>query len=188
MILALLTEGDMHPYEMQRLLRARGDERLVSLQNGTFYHQIATLVDDGLISDVAVEREGNRPTRTVYTLLPAGAAAVTAWTADRLARTDREADFRVALAEAHNLPRDQVAELVERRCAMLRDALDELESGVGAARQRGVDAQYLIELDRDIALRRADLAWTDTMLATLTDGSLHWGTPSTTHPRRKDDE
>ena len=35
MVLALLREDDMHPYEMIRLMRQRHDDRIVSLTNGT---------------------------------------------------------------------------------------------------------------------------------------------------------
>lgn len=187
MILATLAEGDMHPYEMQRLLRSRGDERLVSLQNGTFYHQIAALLADGFITEASVERDGNRPQRTVYTLLPAGIAAVEAWCRDRLARTDSDADFRVALAEAHNLPRLEVARLLDGRIDALRAELATIDDGVSAARSRAVDEQYLVELDRDMALRRADITWTSGLRDAIADGSLPWGVPGAP-AHRKDDE
>ena len=35
MVLALLREDDMHPYEMIRLMRHRHDDRIVSVTNGT---------------------------------------------------------------------------------------------------------------------------------------------------------
>ena len=43
MVLALLGEGDMHPYEMIRLMRIRRDDRLVTITNGTMYHTVARL-------------------------------------------------------------------------------------------------------------------------------------------------
>ncbi len=184
MILATLAEGDMHPYEMQRLLRSRGDERLVSLQNGTFYHQIAALLADGFIAEASVERDGNRPQRTVYTLLPAGVAAVEAWCRDRLARTDSDADFRVALAEAHNLPRDEVVRLLDVRVTSLRTELAALDDGVGAARARAVGEQFLVELDRDMVLRQADITWTIGLRDAIADGTLAWGAPGAPAPRK----
>ena len=51
MVLALLDEGDMHPYEMIRLLRIRRDDRLVPLTNGTMYHTVARLERAGLIAE-----------------------------------------------------------------------------------------------------------------------------------------
>ena len=63
-VLGLLREGDMHPYEMRRLIRERRDDRLVSIANGTFYHAVGRLERDGLIVRVGVDRQGARPERT----------------------------------------------------------------------------------------------------------------------------
>ena len=114
MLLATLREGDMHPYEMLRLLRDRRDDRLVPLQKGTIYHTIARLEREGLVAEVGVDRDGNRPERTTYRLLDAGRDAVDAWVRVELPQIDRPGDFRVALAEAHNLDRDDVVALLDQ--------------------------------------------------------------------------
>ena len=64
MVLALLGEGDMHPYEMIRLMRFRRDDRLVAITNGTMYHTVGRLEKAGLVTEVGVDRDGNRPERT----------------------------------------------------------------------------------------------------------------------------
>ena len=79
MVLALLLEGDMHPYEMVRLMRARRDERLLAVTNGTLYHTVGRLQRGGLIDEVGTDREGNRPERTTYTLTDAGRDALIGW-------------------------------------------------------------------------------------------------------------
>ena len=105
MVLALLREGDMHPYEMIRLMRARRDDRLLTITNGTLYHTVARLERAGLLDEVGIDREGNRPERTTYTLTDAGHDVVGDWVRRELSRIDRPAEFRIALAEAHNLDR-----------------------------------------------------------------------------------
>ena len=97
MVLALLGEGDMHPYEMIRLMRMRRDDRLVAITNGTVYHTVGRLERAGLVAEVGVDREGNRPERTTYTVTDAGASTVVEWVRRELPRTDRPAEFRVAL-------------------------------------------------------------------------------------------
>src|SRR5690242_7590171 len=89
MLLGLLGEGDMHPYEMIRLLRIRRDDRLVTITNGTVYHTVARLERAGLVAEVGVDREGNRPERTTYTVTDAGARAAIEWVRRELPRTDR---------------------------------------------------------------------------------------------------
>src|SRR4051812_46747860 len=105
MILALLGEGDMHPYEMMRLMRQRRDDRFVTVTNGTLYHTVGRLQREGLVAEVRVDRAGNRPERTTYSVTDAGIRAVSEWVRRALARIDDPAEFRVALAEAHNLDR-----------------------------------------------------------------------------------
>ncbi|MCB0891037.1 MAG: PadR family transcriptional regulator, partial [Propionibacteriaceae bacterium] len=104
MLLALLHEGDMHPYEMIRLLRLRHDDRLVPVTNGTVYHTVGRLQKLGLLAEQGVDREGNRPERTTYRVTEAGRNMVPEWVRAELPRIDRPEQFRVALSEAHNLP------------------------------------------------------------------------------------
>lgn len=175
MALALLREGDMHPYEMMRLLRERREDRLVSLQKGTFYHTVGRLERDGLVAEIGVDRHGNRPERTTYTLTPAGRRAVETWVRTELPRIDRESEFRVALAEAHNLERDEVVALLRQRRALLVALRDDLRGGLRDAAGRGVPVQFIVETERHAALLDAELAWQDALHARLVDGSLPWG-------------
>ncbi|MFG6444424.1 PadR family transcriptional regulator [Microbacterium sp. P06] len=175
MVLALLREGDMHPYEMMRLLRHRRDDRLVRIQNGTFYHTIARLERDGLLAEVGVDRDGNRPERTTYRLADPGGDLVAEWVRRELPRIDRPLEFRIALAEAHNLDRVEVGELLATRRGLLADHLDELRDDLAGAATRSVPGQFLVEVQRESALLAADLIWLDALLAALADGSLPWG-------------
>lgn len=187
MILALLREGDMHPYEMIRLLKERHDDRLVTLQNGTFYHQVASLVRDGFIAEVGVDRDGNRPERTTYTILDDGSDAIAAWVRSRLGRVDKPTDFRVALAEAHNLERAEVVTLLRQRVAALQTIHDFQRTGLDAALAESIDPQFMIEAQRDNALILADIAWTQTLCDTIADPAYAWGLPSDEHRQAKHD-
>ena len=175
MVLALLREGDMHPYEMMRLLRHRRDDRLVSIQNGTFYHTVGRLERAGLLAEVGVDRDGNRPERTTYTLTDSGRDVVLEWVRRELPRIDRTAEFRVALAEAHNLPREEVVGLLSERRTALAANLEMHVRGLADADGRGVPHQYLVELDREAALLEAELAWLDRLRVRLSDSSMPWG-------------
>lgn len=175
MILALLREDDMHPYEMIRLMRQRRDDRIVAVTNGTMYHTVARLERCGLLAEVGVDRDGNRPERTTYTLTDAGRTAVVQWVHRELPLLDRPAQFRVALAEAHNLPREEVvARLRERVAAITAEHAmrrDEREKGLAA----GVPDQYLIELERDAVLLGSELTWLRTLIERVADTEYPWG-------------
>jgi len=175
MILATLREADMHTYELVRLLKERRDDRLVPLQKGTIYHTVARLERDGLLAEVGVDRDGNRPERTTYMLLDAGRRAVEEWVRAELPQVDRPSDFRVALSEAHNLERDEVVALLDRRRAMLAASIDEHRAGLEYAAERDTPEQFMVEIQRQAALLDAELAWQDTLRARLADRTLPWG-------------
>ena len=175
MVLSMLREDAMHPYEMIRLMRLRRDDRILSLTNGTFYHTVARLERAGLIASTGVDRDGNRPERTTYALTPAGSGAATAWVRRELVRTGRPTEFRVALAEAHDLARDEVIALLEGRRDLLRADAAELTLALAEARATGLPDQYLVEADRESALAAADLAWLDAFLGRLRDPDTIWG-------------
>ena len=175
MVLALLRESDMHPYEMVRLLRARHDDRLITVTNGTLYHTVARLQRAGLLDEVGTDREGNRPERTTYTLTEAGREAVVAGVRRSLPRIDREPDARVALAESHNLDRDDAVALLQERREALAASYVLHHDGLAAARTKGVPPQVLVEIERQEALLDAELRWLDSLLTRLDGDELRWG-------------
>ena len=178
MILALLREGDMHPYEMIRLMRQRRDDRLVTITNGTFYHTVGRLERAGLLAEVGVDRHGNRPERTTYALTAQGRASVGEWVRRELPRIDRPGEFRIALAEAHNLDRDEVIALLRTRRGALAAAQIELAAGRATAGLREVPEQYLLEVERELAVLTADLGWLDALTARLERHDFPWGAPA----------
>ncbi|ALG83452.1 PadR family transcriptional regulator [Gordonia phthalatica] len=182
MVLALLREDDMHPYEMVRVLKRRRDDRMVSITNGTLYHTVGRLHEQQLVVEVGVDREGNRPERTTYSLTEAGRGAVVDWVRTQLPQNTHPDRFRVALAEAHNLDRTEVISLLTQRRDALTADLDTHLAGLGSAADRGVPDQFLVEVDRQRHLIQTDLAWTENLLTRLADPAFAWGVTEDTPP------
>lgn len=175
-LLALLREDPMHPYEMMRLMRHRQDHRMVPFTNGTVYHTVTRLEKCGLIAEVGVDRDGNRPERTTYALTDAGNAAITDWVRRELPSLGRSAEFRVALAEAHNLGRDEVLTLLRTRLAALAVECGEYRDALAGARGNASLEQYLIEADRRSVLLQADHDWLAAFIERLARPDFVWGT------------
>jgi DNA-binding PadR family transcriptional regulator len=184
MVLALLREGDMHPYEMIRLMRQRRDDRLVTITNGTLYHTVARLERAGLLAEIGIDRDGNRPERTTYALDPTGREAVDEWVRRELPRVDRPAEFRIAVAESHNLERADVIALLRARRAALLAERDVHRDGLAAARAKEVPEQFLVEVERQAALLEADLRWQDDLIDRLQSSLVPWGPNSITPSER----
>ncbi|MBS1672912.1 MAG: PadR family transcriptional regulator [Actinobacteria bacterium] len=175
MVLALLREGDMHPYEMVRLLRARRGDRMLTITTGALYHTVGRLHEQGLIEEVGVDRAGNRPERTTYSVTEAGSAAVGTWVRHELGGVSRLATFRVALAEAHNLDRAEAVDLLTQRLVLLREELAAIAAIREKADARGVPAQYTIELARHQVLLEAEVAWFDDLIPRIASPDFAWG-------------
>ncbi len=79
MILALLAERPMHPYEMQRLMIARGDDKVVRVQRGSLYPAVERLEAAGLVEHEITEKTGRRPERTVYRITAKGQDTAVEW-------------------------------------------------------------------------------------------------------------
>src|SRR5512142_2898145 len=71
-VLRLLQERDMHPYEMQQVIRDRCIDHVVKVRAGSLYHTIERLHRSGLIQPMETGREGRRPERTVYAITEPG--------------------------------------------------------------------------------------------------------------------
>ena len=175
MVLALLSEGEMHPYEMARLLRARRDDRIIPISNGTLYHTVSRLHAHELLEEVGVDRDGNRPERTTYAVTPAGTDAVRDWVRRELGGSRRQTPFRVALAEAHNIDRAEAVDLLTQRVALLRQELDTIGVALDGAATRGVLEQYVLEASRHRILLQAEVDWLDTLIPRIAFPDFAWG-------------
>src|ERR671930_2404586 len=72
-VLFMLSGGPLHPYEMQRRMKAWGKEQVVNLaQRANLYKTIDRLHQAGLIAVRQTERDQRFPERTVYELTEAG--------------------------------------------------------------------------------------------------------------------
>ena len=70
-ILGLLRERPLYGYEIKHIIEDHmGDWTNIAF--GSIYFALKKLAEEGFVERAAVEREGNRPSRTVYQLTPAG--------------------------------------------------------------------------------------------------------------------
>ncbi|WP_406001852.1 PadR family transcriptional regulator [Streptomyces sp. NBC_00829] len=119
-VLVLLSERPTHPYEIAQTIRQRGKENSVKVNLGSLYTVVQNLEKHGLVEVTAVQRQGNRPERTLYGITDAGREEMAAWLSDLLAVPDREYPlFETALSLMGVLPPDEVVALLTARLATL---------------------------------------------------------------------
>lgn len=175
LVLGLLDERPMHPYEMVQCTLDRKEDRLAKFRPGTLYHTVDRLAGDELIEVYDVRREGNRPERTVYTITDAGRRALNRSLERILERHPTEyPELYLALAEAHGLPRQRVIGLLQTRVGHMREDLDALTAGAEWARGKGTPDMFYLDVGCRIATLRTQIEWLDDLVVRLRDGTIEW--------------
>ncbi|HUY87744.1 MAG TPA: PadR family transcriptional regulator [Pirellulales bacterium] len=173
-VLCLLREREMHPYEMQRLIRERHKEDFLDLKRGSLYHAIERLAKAGFIEEVGVSREGRRPERTTYRLTEAGESEVLDWLRDLLARPVREtSSFVAAMSFVAHLAPDEAADQLRVRARQLECGI----VAIGAILENltpQIGRVPLLEAEYALAMRKAELQWVRALVDDLHSGQLAW--------------
>ncbi|MEV6014099.1 MULTISPECIES: PadR family transcriptional regulator [unclassified Streptomyces] len=171
-VMTTLWQKPMHPYEIARTLRRQGKDTSTKINYGSLYTVVQNLERHGFVEVTDVERQGNRPERTIYGITEAGREEMTEWLSDLMAVPAREYPiFETALSLMGVLPPDEVARLLAER-------LNSLE--VQAASARGgltklyetLPRLFLVETEYQLHMIEAQAAWVRGFLAELGDGTL----------------
>ncbi|WP_169819451.1 MULTISPECIES: PadR family transcriptional regulator [Salimicrobium] len=72
LILGLLRESPMHPYEMKRMMKQQHWNQLFPITEGNLYHNIKRAEEKGNIKAIKQEQIEKRPSRTVYEITEKG--------------------------------------------------------------------------------------------------------------------
>jgi DNA-binding PadR family transcriptional regulator len=173
-LLCTLREGPMHPYEIQRLLRARHKDEVLVLKRGSLYHAINRLLRERLIEAVTTERQGRRPERTIYRLIPAGQEALVRCLRQMIASPRREpAEFMGAVSYLIYLTPDDALTRLEERAGKLTQEITGLGARMRAAVPR-VGRVNLLESEYLRGMRQAELRWVRGLVRELRSGRLTW--------------
>jgi DNA-binding PadR family transcriptional regulator len=172
-VLALLWERPMHPYEMSMTLRERRKDESVKLNFGSLYSVVDSLVKHGLIEAASTERDGNRPTRTVYRLTDSGATEAIDWLTDLVRTPAKEfPQFEAALSFLPLLGPDDVVRLLRLRQTSLERSLAGLRAGMDESAAMGLPAIFTLESAYEIAVLNAELGFVVGLATSIADGSF----------------
>ncbi|MEU2127685.1 PadR family transcriptional regulator [Streptomyces sp. NPDC018352] len=171
-VMVLLAERSMHPYEIAQTLRRRGKEHSVKINFGSLYTVVQNLEKHGYVEVAGVQRQGNRPERTLYGITGAGRAEMVDWLSDLLAVPAAEYPvFETALALLPVLPPQEVAELVETRAAALSIQSAALRGVLGRLGEK-LPRIFVIETEYQLHMIDAQLEWTRHFRDELSDETI----------------
>ncbi|WP_369252155.1 PadR family transcriptional regulator [Streptomyces sp. R41] len=171
-VLTTLWQKPMHPYEIAQTLRRQGKDTSTKINYGSLYTVVQNLEKHGFVEVTDVERQGNRPERTIYGITAAGREETTEWLSDLVAVPAREYPiFETALSLMGVLHPDEVTRLVEER-------LNSLEVQAASARG-GLEKLYetlprifLVESEYQLHMIEAQAEWVRGFLTELREGTL----------------
>lgn len=173
-VLALLREAPMHPYQMQRLLKDRHKDELLTLKRGSLYHAINRLLAARLIEATGTARSGRRPERTTYRITPEGRRELVSILRHMIEAPRHESsEFMAVMSFLLHLDQQDAAARLELRSQRMEDEIQSAAIRLKSAQQR-VERINLIESEYLLAMRRAELKWVRGLIAELQSGSLTW--------------
>jgi DNA-binding PadR family transcriptional regulator len=174
-VLGLLIEKPMHPYEMVNTLLDRNKDASIKITKSSLYDIVDTLNRLGWIEEQAVERDGRRPERTVYTQTELGNREFIRWL-DELVRTPTKEypKFLTAVGYLGALGRDGAgAALAERRDRLSVEA-EATRTSLTEILGTGVPRLFVIEMEYALQIINAELSWVTEIISDIEDGTLGW--------------
>jgi DNA-binding PadR family transcriptional regulator len=170
-ILGLLQRQQLYGYEIKHIIEDHmGDWTNIAF--GSIYFALSKLAKDGMIEKVATEKEGNRPSRSVYQITESGKQEFLNLL--REAWSDLEQQYfsiDVALSFSQALPLQEIEGYLQQRLLQVESILEHLDSHQGEQMVRQEIprvANYIFEHSR--VHYQAELEWTRDLLEKVKQG------------------
>ncbi|WP_420123645.1 PadR family transcriptional regulator [Nakamurella sp.] len=176
MVLVLLAEAPMHPYEMQRVMQARGKDTVVRVQRGSLYPAVERLAAAGLIEPAETERAGRRPERTVYRITEDGRETAELWLTGMLREVRNEyAEFPAALSFLPLLSAADARIELTARLVALGKSIAAIRSVTDGLNDRfRLPRLFLIETEYQLTMLEAEYRWVAGVVDDIAEGRLSW--------------
>ena len=172
-VLACLFERPMHPYEVATTLRERRKDESIKLNYGSLYAIVDSMRKRKLIEEQEVERDGNRPERTVYRLTDAGRFELMDWLSELVCHPVKEyTQFEAGLCLLLVLPPGQAIDLLRERCDALAIQIGQAQARAAYCRKVNLPRLFSIEAEFKTALLEAELTWVQHLVAEIESGKL----------------
>ncbi|SEU23978.1 PadR family transcriptional regulator [Paenibacillus sp. NFR01] len=115
-ILGLLLERNMHPYEIKLVMKERAMDQLIKLQMGSLYYAVDKLAEEGHIEALETISSSDRPDKTIYRITERGKALFEQLILQQLKKIDQIFHpLYVALAYSLYIDQSKLEKLLEER-------------------------------------------------------------------------
>ncbi len=165
----------MHPYRMQRLIKDRGKDQVIKVeQRASLYQTISQLLRAGLIAFWETERPEGFPERTVYKLTDQGHETALNWLREMLSTPAQEfPEFPAAVSLLPLLTPEDALHQLEIREARLTDQIARIDEELRTYAV-SLPRLFLLESEYLRIMFEAELKWVRSVMADLRGGQLTW--------------
>jgi DNA-binding PadR family transcriptional regulator len=174
-ILTLLHEAPMHPYRMQRLIKDRGKDQVINVeQRASLYQTINQLLRANLITFWETSRKEGFPERTIYRLTEKGHDTALTWMREMLSTPVQEyPEFPAVVSLLPLLTPDDALHQLELREARLTDQIASIHREV-QANAVNLSRLFLLESEYMQIMLEAELKWVRSVMDDIRSGQLVW--------------
>lgn len=171
-VLALLTTGPRHPYDIHRFVVETRKDFVAGVPR-SIYHAVGRLERAHLVEPIGSEQAGGRPERTVYALTDAGRAEARRRVSVLLSQPQVDRTTTVAaLSYLGVLDRDEAVAALHARIAALEALVASAAADLAAASD--VPEILLIEAEYERVQLVSERDWFAAMTGRLEAGELGW--------------
>lgn len=170
-ILGLLRERPLYGYELKQIIEEHmGDWTNIAF--GSIYFALRKLAEEKFVERVAVEQEGNRPSRTIYQITEAGQAEFLRLLREVWSKVERHYyTIDIGLAFMEVLPIEEVKGYLQGRIAQLEGIVQHIvEHRAEQMVQPQVPATAAAVFDHGLVHFQAELDWTRDLLVKVDEG------------------
>lgn len=116
LILGLLLERDMHPYEINLVMKERMMDKIMKLQTGSLYYAVDKLALEGHIEATRIIHSSDRPDKTIYRITEKGKALFEQLITQQIKKNDLiYQPLYTALSLSRHIDQGKVEKLLEER-------------------------------------------------------------------------
>ena len=165
----------MHPYRMQRLIKDRGKDQVINVeQRASLYQTIGQLLRAGLITSWENTHQEGFPERTIYKLTDKGHETALTWLREMVSTPAREfPEFPAAVSLLPLLtPEDCIFQL-ERRENRLSEQILRIDQDM-LANAASLSRLFLLESEYMRTILDSELKWVRSVITDLRSGQLSW--------------
>ncbi|WP_198165774.1 PadR family transcriptional regulator [Agromyces laixinhei] len=171
-VLALLSQGPRHTYDMHRFIVDTRKDFVGGLPR-SLYHAVGKLEKAGLVAEAGTEQSAGRPERVRYAITDAGRAELRRRVSLLLATPEPDATLAyAALSFMGALGRDEAVAALRARVAAIELKLARIAGDLAEA--EGVPRILLVEAEFELARLAAERDWVNSLLGELESGGLAW--------------